>query len=434
MRGRISEAFLYMFLFFFISIPVSAQISRQEDRTDLLLYRGKYKEALALLEPALKADSLSAQLFYKTGLAYQGLYQTGRAHNYFLKAHLLDTSNTEFLLSLGRSYSNNGFNREALESYRIAYEKDSLNINTALTYASAMMSNTMYSKASLIFEKLLQQDSLSSYLWSQLAFCSLRLDSLNTALGLYKKALSFDSTDINLMQQLAVLYIKFNKTEPANELVDRGMMLYTNNPAFPKLKGEILYKEKKYWDAVKYYEKSIDLGEQGAYVLQKMGMCCYLYAAENNSIPYNKKVEYFKKAKDALQKGYDKDNTNPFFNFYLGIMYARIGDFDQAIKLFDITLGMCIPEFTSEIYNYLGDSYRVKKKYREAVDAYKMCLMLNPENIRVIDNVYTVYTASLKDKDGMETYFREFLNYNSEISDAAKLTVTDRVQFSKEKK
>ncbi|MGE5681534.1 MAG: tetratricopeptide repeat protein [Bacillota bacterium] len=405
--------------FSFIS-AVSAQNLNSADKIDMLLFKGKYNEALPLIDAAIKSDSLNPDLYYKAGIARQSLYQHEKALQFFIKAAAIDSGNAVYYYSLGKSYSALGYDMEALPAYKKAYQNDPRNKTIAFTLIGTLTSENFYEEAISLTNDLLKQDSADGFIYSQLAYCYMKTDSLALAVSNYEKAYQLNSSDLSSMQQLIILYIKLGKLDQANHLIDYGLNNYPKISAYPKLKAEALFKAKDFENAANYYNSAIAMGDSSAVNFQKLGISYYSFALMNDSISYNRKVKFYTKSKDALMKAYRKEKNNPFVIYYLGVMNARIGEYNAAVNFLEEALGFSIASFTHEIYSYLGECYRVERNYEEAIDAYKMSLTLNPENITVFNNLCTIYSNHLKDDNALLIFLKEFRNSHRDLNEKLK--------------
>jgi tetratricopeptide (TPR) repeat protein len=414
-RNLISLKYLLLILVLAAPIVINAQENTAKNKIDQLLYNGKYNEVLPIIYSEIAKDSLDPDLYYKAGTAEQGLYKHDNAIASFNKAILLNDKNISYYLSIGKSYSTLGLNEESVSAYHKAYEIDPANMNAAFPLIGALISDNQFEDAIDITSKMIQRDSTVSLLYSQLAYCFMKIDSLKLAANYYRKAYELNSSNLNSMQQLIVLYIKLGNNDQASKLIEYGLQRYAKLSVFPKLKADLLYKTKKYDDAIINYTKAVAMGDSSLSNLQKLGLSYYFYVTTNDSLPYNMKVKFFRKAKTALQKAYEKDKENPFICFYLGVMKARVGEFDDAIGIFEDALDLSIASFAHEIYNYMGDCYRIERNYESAVDAYKLALALKPDNMTVINNLHTIYIDNIKDQKALLRFYEEFLSRNRDI-------------------
>lgn len=421
-------------LIFLLSLSFCSSRAQQATATEIinaLMLNGKYEKALVLLNGQIKQDSLKPDPYYKAGLIYQEFHRHDKAIAMLSRAAAMDTNNSSYHFALGKSYALLGHDAKAVRLYRLAYTKDSNNMNAAYALLNSLGTSGYYSEAQALARKMLENDSTNSYLYSQLAFCSMRSDSFAQAMKYYEKALSLNQSDINSLQQLIILCIKFNRMNMADSLISYGLKEYNDIPGFYRLKAEVLYKAGNYELAAENYMHCAALGDSSANVMYKLGMSYYNYGLNNSRLSYNDRVKYYTMSRDALMSSFRADSQNPLVCHYIGIMNSRIGEYAQALEYFSIASQMSIAGFAPEIYYYIGECSRISKNYTDAVYAYKKSLALDPNSttalasLNFISDIY----QQLNDKASLYIFYRELLNSHSNIREDISEIVSGRMKM-----
>lgn len=408
-------------LIFFLSLAFCSSLAQQStaaEKTDALMLNGNYEKALVLLNGQIKKDSLKPDPYYKAGVIYQDLRRHDKAIPMLSRAAAMDTNNSSYYFALGKSYEFLGHDAKAVRLYRLAYIKDNNNMNAAYALLNSLSSSGYYSEAQALAERMLRKDSANSFLYSQMAFCSIRTDSFAQAMKYYEKALSYNRSDVTSLQQLIILCIKFNRMNMADSLISYGLSEYSDIPGFYRLKAEVLYKAGNYEQAADNYLRCAALGDSSANVMYKLGMSYYYYGLNNSRLSYNDRVKYYTMSRDALMSSFRADSQNPLVCHYIGIMNSRIGEYDQALDFFSIASQMSIAGFAPEIYYYIGECSRISKNYTDAVYAYKKSLALDPNSATAVASlnfVSDIYQQQLNDRASLYIFYKEFLNSHSNI-------------------
>jgi tetratricopeptide (TPR) repeat protein len=124
--------------------------------------------------------------------------------------------------------------------------------------------------------------------------------------------------------------------------------------------GNMFYLIKNYAEAIKWYEKLLEIGERNSSVLYfNIGMC---YQESGN----------YSGAIQAYLKSINLDSTFLKSIISLGHCYQTLGQHDKAIGTFKQ-----LPS-SSEAYVAMGNSYFFLKNYEEAISNYLKAIKINP--------------------------------------------------------
>lgn len=153
-------------------------------------------------------------------------------------------------------------------------------------------------------------------------------------------------------------------------------------------KGEELYANGNYLEALKLFEKSLSLNETND-CLNYIG-CCYLKLGNSDSAinifekliticpdwerpVFNLgrvflKLENFKSALECFERAVNINPENEDAYYYLGLYYFEIGDYEKAKVFYEKSI--CLNNKQSETHLNLGMSYLKLKNYDEALDEF----------------------------------------------------------------
>lgn len=424
------EFFKYTIMLALInSFALSAQTLTTDDKVDILLARGKYQTALSLLDSLIVSDTFKADNYLRAAEAYQGLYQHDKALKLINTAIKLDSSKAGFYGSLGRSYSFLGNYSSACKAYTYALKLEPGNTILLQNLAGALLNNSHYSEAAAIYRKLISLDSINAFFHGQAGYCALKNDSLALSAKYYEQAFSLNPLNINYAQQLAINYIVLNKIQPADSLINLCLITHPEESLLFKLKGDIHFKMKHYDYAVDAYDKAISLGDNSAQSFQKLGISCYFHIKSSDSLNSETKKEFAEKGKSALEASLMIEGENPVTSFYLGILYSRLGYFQQSLDCLSKAVKFSAPDFLAEIYQIMGDNYTKLKNFRDAAALYKKSLYLNAVNEAAFENIFHIYYGVSVKREDLLRFYREFLESNPGLDGSIKNQITEKIQM-----
>jgi len=192
----------------------------------------------------------------------------------------------------------------------------------------------------------------------------------------------------------------------------------------------------KYQDALKYYQKAIDIHPDNKYVrIQYISLLCnlqqyeeafgessvlaetdssavilhlqaqslegrtgFLAAAKLGQI-YNA-MQFYEYAIEATEKYREADTTNVVVNRQNAQAYCLSGDYPMAIKRYEYLVGQRDSSFHT--YYYLGVSYYATEKFYEAHDMLEIARKYDPENVNLLYYLGRACAKTSWKKQGIE--------------------------------
>lgn len=103
---RISLTFIILIIL--ISHPAPAQNKPDFSKIDMMLIRDDFNRAIDTCNHILVTDTLSSEIYYKLGLAYQSLMSDDKAFDCFLQAATISPDNNNYNYTVAKSYFNKG--------------------------------------------------------------------------------------------------------------------------------------------------------------------------------------------------------------------------------------------------------------------------------------------------------------------------------------
>ncbi|MBN2212914.1 MAG: tetratricopeptide repeat protein [Bacteroidales bacterium] len=165
-----------------------------------------------------------------------------------------------------------------------------------------------------------------------------------------------------------------------------------------KLNGYLNFLDKDFITAIKSFENCISLNDTSNFTYKYLG---YSYF----------KTEEYQKAKDYLEKAFQKDTSNVELCYLLGLscnysVYKELG-----IQYLSKTIELATPssEFLSQVYQDFAAANTGFYKYEEALEAYLKAYELNPNDTLLIFKIASHYDNWIKDKDKALIYYQIFM-------------------------
>ena len=167
------------------------------------------------------------------------------------------------------------------------------------------------------------------------------------------------------------------------------------------LQGECLGNLSRRREAIETFEKAVEIEERGE-IYYNMGVYCY---EENN---LDDAIKYYEKSIELLP-----DFVSSYIN--LAVCYSRKFRVEEGMKYAKKAIE--INPHMYEPYATLGSCYRELGQYEDAVENYKKCLELDDENYEALYGIFmSLFTLSNKENsDKVDKYKKEVEFYSKKF-------------------
>lgn len=308
-----------------------------------------YEDAISYYQEAIKIDPAFAPAYLAMGFLYSKMNRTEESKEYFKKYLDLNSSN----ITAQRRYVNMLINTEdykgAIGQIHEIMKMDSNtfnDLNRALAYSyfeEKEYPNARYYMDKFISNAAVDKITSKDYVYSGRIYIASGQDS--TGIICLKKAFDLDTTNIDLLTEIAGLYLKAKKPQNAGDIYKLKIM-HSNGGVNDYYKMGRAYYEAKNWieaDSALAMVNRLSVDFEPAYLFRAR-----VYA---NLDP---------DTKEGLAKPY-----------YEKLVEKASADSVKYIR--DIL----------EAYNYLGYYYLVNKKYCESLEYWDKILLIDPDNENV---------------------------------------------------
>lgn len=233
-------------------------------------------------------------------------------------------------------------------------------------YAKLLTKTKKYKAAKPLFKNLIRLDSFNPNYHYELGIV-LEKQKDTTALQHFKKVFNLDNTHQKAIFKIAKQYIKKRQFKLAHTYIAKGLESYANNIELISLKAQAYYYQAYYTDAILWFNKLIDLGENSEFIHEKLSLS-YAQNPDYKAAILHRKL--------ALK--YNPYDANAMF--VIGKYYQELKDFEKAEAYITKALKLKDVSLTDE-YQQLGIILNRQKKYKAAIKAFQKSLKEEATNL-----------------------------------------------------
>jgi len=341
-----------------------------------LLNLGKHKEALQLLDKALKKDPMLAKAWIGKALALGELGMLAEALECVEKALKIDpgdhvgwSTRGGLLLHLHRS-------EEALESLETALRlcpSDELFTRSRIIISKAAAFSDMgkSEEALLCCEEALKIDPTNSEAWYHKGVSFVNMEKYQEAIKCFKRTLEIDPDNANAWEGLGDSYYYMDRLEDALRCRNKALEIDPNDSVKWSDKGLALTGLGRYDEATKCYDRSIEIDPKNAVAWAFKGIVLTDIGIKTS------RIEEVRKGLECLDKAlkYNPGLADAWTS--KGNALSSLGKDDQALGCFDKALEI-EPRHSLAWYNK-GNSLVKIGQYAGALGCYDRALEINQE-------------------------------------------------------
>lgn len=382
----------------FSASPAIGQQDRDFTGIDIMLIHGEYEKVVDTCLSILKADSLSAEAWYRLGLGYQNLPPDEKSFECFLKADEIDTVNNLYRFMVGKGYFEKNRNTRARAIFKELCTADSMNWSYAYYLTSIYMREGLYDEAIKIYKRFYETDSTNCIILNRLGFAYLRKREFSTAIDYYEKSFAKNRENLTAIRNLSYLYPFVNKTNIALQLLSEGLKIDPLDTDLYARRATIYFSRDQAKLYLADYLKILAYGDSTVLYLKRAGIGYFKSSNPTEAVVF-------------LEKAYEKDSTDYELLDYLAKSYHQLKNFrlSQYYYLKKIELLDPLSNELGITYSNLGYEYVAGKMYNEAIDCFLRSnkIIKNPGLIMVIANLYD---ERLNNISRAIYYYRDYLS------------------------
>ena len=224
----------------------------------------------------------------------------------------------EVLDKMAKAYMAIGNYDEAIKNYEASVNANLKNALIKYEYGKLLASTKNYIQASKLFNDLVNVDSTNPNYHYELGLVLEKLED-STALNEFRTVYKLDKTHQKTIYKIAKYYLQKRKHKLVDIYVDKGLEAYANNLELISLKAQNYYWQRDYREAIKWFEKLIELGEYSEFIYEKL------------SLSYVEHFNYEKALENRLiALKYNPNDASA--KYVIGTYYFELDDFENAEK------------------------------------------------------------------------------------------------------
>lgn len=345
----------------------------ESDSIAAALYgEGNYWKLMEISKQA-ELDSLSPRYLFALGMSYAALSETQRALECLKRAALRDSTRLQFRYQYARALSQSGQFQEAVEQLSVCIAMDSAYIPARFQLGLTYAAQKKYPEKELaVFTALIERnpnDFVSLYYVSE---ALKRMDLPDSGAPYLRRSLAVNPRYLPSLISLSNhLNGKKNYAE-ALEYYLRADSVRGDNKDLKFQIGECCRRLGDREKAKQYFKQAIAMDPtNGLYHAQ----LAYTYFT----------AEQYDSSAAAYHTAIINDEENAQYHMNLALVYQKLEMQEQVIASYKNAVRVLHPEVTAFAFNDLASYCYQKKRWRDAVDAYRSALGMKPD---IIDAYY----------------------------------------------
>ncbi len=347
---------------------------------------------LGFLVSTLTAGAQSPALHVADSLYALGNY-TG-AINVYAKEPSAKSS-----LQIARAYNAIGNYDKAELQYKNLLEEHPDMLLARNELGKLYLRTKQFEKAKTEFGELTEKDAENADNFYQLGkSCQGIVAEMENALPNFKKAFRRDENHLKSIYEIGKYYLKHREKDSVLKYVDKGLEFYPNSVELINLKALVLFNHGNHREAVPWFERLTELGEEKAYIYERLGDC------------YIRKIEY-EKAIMAYESALKLDgvNPNPKTMLSLSKSYLKLKDYTKADAFAKEAIAVQQVTFEAE-YEVLANIALEQKDVKTGLGYLKQAYEEDPSSTHLNYRICLVADNYYADPEVKLKYYEDFLN------------------------
>jgi tetratricopeptide (TPR) repeat protein len=362
---------------------------------DLLILNKNYPQALVQIDKSLKV-SPDAELYLKQAVIYRQLSKPLRAEKSLENAIEMDSMNVKYLVEYADLQTEFGNPYRAVTYYHraVVSSPDDLNLKSKL--GKAYMNIEDYEKAFDAFSIIQPNDSTNLVYNKQLGLAAFKTNKTDLAIRMFETVLKVNPNDFNAYMNLILLYLKNKNAVQIVRTSDRALYFFPENPAILLREANSLYTLKEYVEARPCFERYLAQSDSIFDVLENYGISLYFVQDDIGG-------------REILEKCFALEPTNPYVNFYLGLICKRQADFQKSTEYLKMAIATSQPAYLTEMYHLLGQVYGLQREFEKSIEALQEAYQCNPLSTEILVEIATTYEEFGSNKKLALNYYQRYL-------------------------
>jgi len=337
------------------------------------------EKTISMYTKALKINPDNEDLYRSIGIAYIQGNKYEKAVEIYEKLIQSHPKDEALYKNLGDVYAHIPDYDNALYMYEKALKINSNNSELYSNKGNVYTLKNEYHKAIESYQKAIKMDSNNSSYYNSLGLVYEVLDNKNKAIKSYQKAIKLNPNEPIFYNNLAKIYILKNEYSKALRIYKKAIamnssdgLLYKKLVDYYQILTEDYISNKKYDKALDIYK---ELKEIDNSLIPDYNAILHVYKISKN---YNDGIVYFKSRLKPKFRSVNNKNNKSDFNVYesLGDLYKLNNQYSDALIAY--TEAIKINTKSNSVYYKIGTLYNINGKFKEAIKFYKKALEIKP--------------------------------------------------------
>ncbi|OCX53522.1 hypothetical protein BEL04_04270 [Mucilaginibacter sp. PPCGB 2223] len=325
------------------------------------------------------------------------MYQSQRyaeAAAYLKNIYTEPITDTRALSRLGYTFQMAGKLADAEAYYQRLYQIDSTNVSTLFSLAGINSQRENKTKALYFYERITTLDRTNFRAFKQVGLLYRERNDTLKALKNLQTANKLNPEDPDVAAELSFVLSGLKHTKQAETVLNRALKADSASLFLLRCLVNVTYNAEEYNETIKTCNKMMDLGDQSAQVLKKLGASYYMIKN------YECCIETF-----ALMQDIFKTEREYYFT---AESYKALKQYHKAIDYFELTLRESISPNTNLYYSEMADSYDELHQLKSTIANYQKSLFFKEKDM-VLYALANLYDSKLKDKRNALKYYKKYL-------------------------
>lgn len=250
-----------------------------------------------------------------------------------------------------------------------------------------------------MYDRLIGMDAMNSFYHKQKAGLALRMGEGNLAIGSYKTALDINPYDLDIISALSGIYQKIKAYGSAEQLILKGLSYDSSNISLLEDLATVSYRQKKYRLVVSSLSQVFELSQDtSAQLLQIYGIAYYHLGEKQKAIV-------------MLEKAGTLVSEPEYVHYYLGLAYRDQGQLSDSEENFRKAISDGISDNISIYYSALAATLEAAGNHEAAIQNYKIAYKAS-QGKTLLYHLARNYDTYYQDKSSALLYYQKYLATN----------------------
>lgn len=300
-------------------------------RAHLMIARGQYRKALAVLNRMREEEPENTDVAYSLGVANGAVGESKKAIEYFKEAATDGWMLGRIYANMAEEYYKLKDYNSTLEYYRKAMESDSCDDFTIYNYYDVCFETGRVEEAVDYLKKYVNEHPYNKEAWYCLGCAYRDLTLYEKAVDAYEFAVAIDKGYVDAYVAMSQTQDFMGHTSEAVSTMIRVLEFTDDRARVYRTIGSLYAREANYDTAVAYFRKAIEENPTDAEAYADMAVCSIEMGDSTTALSHVEKALHVME----LNPPEDFPDGNPDVLCSAGMVYDAVDDFEKASEYFE---------------------------------------------------------------------------------------------------